>query len=54
MVSEISVQSGKNGCSNDPGRYGASIFDDSPHKLAGHLTDAGHVYYARRIEETYR
>jgi len=54
MVAEISFQSGKNGCSNDPGRYGASIFDDSPHKLAGHLTDAGHEYYARRIAETYR
>ena len=54
MVAEISVQSGKNGCSNDPGRYGASIFDDSPHKLAGHLTDAGHGYYGRRIAETYR
>ena len=53
MVAEISVESGKNGCSNDPGRYGASISDDASHKLAGHLTDAGHVYYAKRITETY-
>ena len=38
---------------DDPGRYGASISDDASHKLAGHLTDAGHVYYAKRITETY-
>lgn len=53
MRNEISYESGKNGCSLDPNRYSASIFDDSPHNFAVHLTDAGNEYYASRIADVY-
>lgn len=52
MVSEINLANGNNGCSTNPGRLSASIFDDAPHNFTFHLTDAGNEYYANRIVET--
>ena len=54
MADEISAASGKNGCSNDPNRLSAAIFDDAPHNFTFHLTDAGHVYYSDRLTQEYR
>ena len=49
MVAEINLAKGNNGCSPNPNRLSASVFDDRPHNLTFHLTDAGHVYYSDRL-----
>ena len=53
MVSEINLANNNNGCSTNPDRLSASIFDDSPHNFTFHLTDAGNEYYANRLADTY-
>lgn len=54
MVDEINVPKNNNGCVPQENRLSAAVFDDAPHNLTFHLTDAGHVYYANRLNETYR
>ncbi|KQB86078.1 hypothetical protein Clow_01431 [Corynebacterium lowii] len=53
MVSEINLANNNNGCSPNPDRLSAAIFDDAPHNFTFHLTDAGHAYYANRLVQEY-
>lgn len=53
MVSEINLAKDNNGCSANPNRLSAAIFDDAPHNFTFHLTDAGHAYYANRLVQEY-
>ena len=54
MVAEINLANNNNGCSTNPNRLSASIFDDAPHNFTFHLTDKGNDYYAQRLADTYR
>lgn len=53
MVSEINLANDNNGCSPNPNRLSAAIFDDMPHNFTFHLTDAGHGYYANRVVQEF-
>lgn len=53
MVSEINLANDNNGCSTNPNRLSAAIFDDAPHNFTFHLTEAGHAYYANRLVQEY-
>lgn len=53
MADEISAASGLNGCSPNPQRRSAAVFDDAPHRFTFHLTDAGHGYYSDRLAQVY-